>query len=194
LLIVEVAPGIYRGPAPETAADFRQIRDLGVRTVLDLRKFRRRKMDDTCRCARAHGMGYVRAPVSFRPQRDCSPERALRLLTSPHLQPVYIHCELGRDRSGLIIGLYRVRYEGWSPCDAYAEMQQLGFNERLRGLDRYFWERHGRPGCRAVLDSTGEVGVGIDKQPGGEEIHPLLIDASPSSPPILAPHDTPTAE
>jgi hypothetical protein len=144
LPIVEVAPGIYRGPAPESAADFRQLRDLGVRTVLDLRKFRQRRLDQTCRCVRAYGMSYIRSPLSFRPERDGSPERALRLLTSAHLHPVYLHCELGRDRSGLVIGLYRVRCQDWSACAAYAEMQRFGFNERLRGLDRYFWD-HARP-------------------------------------------------
>jgi hypothetical protein len=116
------------------------------------------------------------------------------LLTSAHLQPVYIHCELGRDRSGLIIGLYRVRYEGWSPCAAYAEMQQFGFNERLRGLDRYFWERHGRPGCRAVLKTPDVFHAGVDQLLGGEEIQPLLIDASPSSPLSPPPNEAPAAE
>jgi protein tyrosine phosphatase (PTP) superfamily phosphohydrolase (DUF442 family) len=137
--IVEVSPGIYRGPAPETAADFRQIRDLGVRTVIDLRKFRRRKRDQTCRWARAHGMKYIAAPIGFYPERDGSPERAVRLLANARLHPIYLHCELGRDRSGLVIGLFRVRCQGWSVCAAYAEMQRFGFNERLRGLDRYFW-------------------------------------------------------
>jgi hypothetical protein len=139
LPIVEVAPGIYRGPAPETAADFRQLADLGVRTVVDVRKFRRRLMRQTCQGVRANGMNYVAAPISFYPERDCSPDRAVRLLANARLHPIYIHCELGRDRSGLAIGLFRVRCHGWSPCAAYAEMQRFGFNERLRGLDRYFW-------------------------------------------------------
>jgi hypothetical protein len=141
LPIVEVAPGIYRGPVPETASDFRQISDLGVRSVIDLRKFRRRKRDETCRCVRAHGMNYIAAPIGFYPERDGSPERAVRLLANARLYPIYLHCELGRDRSGLVVGLFRVRCQGWSVCAAYAEMQRFGFNERLRGLDRYFWDR-----------------------------------------------------
>jgi hypothetical protein len=146
MAVVEVAPGIYRGPAPKTAADFRQLRHLGVRTVMDVRKFRRRLREETCRCVRAYGMRYVWAPIGFRPERDCSPDRAVRLLANSQLHPIYIHCELGRDRSGLVIGLYRVRCQGWSVCAAYAEMQRFGFNERLRGLDRYFWD-HARCGC-----------------------------------------------
>jgi hypothetical protein len=147
LPIVEVAPGIYRGPAPESPADYRQLRDLGVRTVLDIRKFRRRKLDEHGRCVRAHGMSYLRVPIGFYPNRDCSPDRAVRVLASAERYPIYIHCELGRDRSGLVIGLFRIRYQGWSVSGAYAEMQQFGFNERLRGLDRYFWQ-HARRGGR----------------------------------------------
>jgi protein tyrosine/serine phosphatase len=84
-------------------------------------------------------MNYIAAPIGFYPERDGSPERAVRLLTNERLYPIYVHCELGRDRSGLVVGLFRVRCQGWSVCAAYAEMQWFGFNERLRGLDRYFW-------------------------------------------------------
>lgn len=140
LPIVEVSPGIYRGPAPESAADYRQLSALGVKTVLDLRKFRTRKMDDSRRCVELHGMDYQQIPVAFRPKRDGSAECAFRALTNVGYYPIYIHCELGRDRVGLIVALYRVRCEGWSLCSAYAEMQRFGFNEKLRGLERYFWD------------------------------------------------------
>jgi len=140
LQIAVVSPGIYRGPAPHTAADYRQLQALGIKTVLDVRKFRRRQMADECRCVRAYGMTYIQAPVAFRPERDGSAERALRTLADARLHPIYIHCELGRDRSGLIIGLYRVRCEGWSLCSAYCEMKRFGFRSFFRGLERYFWE------------------------------------------------------
>jgi hypothetical protein len=140
LAVIEVVPGIYRGPAPETAADFRQLRDLGIRTVLDLRKFRKRKMENTCRCTRSFGMNYLRVPVAFRPQRDGSAERAFRALTNVCRHPIYIHCELGRDRSGLVVALYRVRCQGWSLQAAYCEMKRLGFSDYLPALERYFWD------------------------------------------------------
>lgn len=139
LAIVEVSPGLYRGPAPASGGDYRQLRDLGVRTVLDLRKFRVGRMNNTCRCARAHGMNYVRSPVAFRPRRDGSAERALRVVADPRRRPLYIHCEYGRDRAGLVIALYRVRCEGWSRQAAYCEMKRLGFSDFLRGLEKYFW-------------------------------------------------------
>jgi len=141
LAIVEVAPGIYRGPAPESPADYRRLRAMGINTVLDIRKFRKRQMEQERRCVNAYGMQHRSVPVGFRPQRDGSAERALRELNSVSLHPIYIHCELGRDRVGLVIGLYRVRIEGQSLRSAYGEMKRFGFQSRFRGLDRYFWER-----------------------------------------------------
>jgi len=139
IYVVEVSPGIYRGPAPETAADYRQLSALGIRTVLDIRKFRRRQGDQECRCVHAHGMTYQRVPVAFHAEKDRSPERALRTLVDVRLHPIYIHCDLGRHRAGLIVGLYRVRCEGWSLPAAYCEMERFGFRRHFRGLERYFW-------------------------------------------------------
>jgi hypothetical protein len=142
--VFKVSPGIYRGPAPETAADYRQLSALGIRTVLDIRSGRRRDRERECACLKSYGIYYIHAPVSFRPERDGSAERALRILTNSQRHPIYIHCQLGRDRSGLIIGLYRVRCDGWSRQRAYCEMKRFGFRSFFRGLERYFWDHAGR--------------------------------------------------
>jgi hypothetical protein len=137
---LQVAPGVYRGRAPRTEDDYRQLQRLSVRTVLDVRTFRKRRMDKECRCIKAHGMRYVRSGVSFWPEKDGSAERAFCKLTDARLHPIYIHCELGRDRSGLIVALYRVRCQGWNPEAAYCEMERFGFHHYLRALERYFWD------------------------------------------------------
>ncbi len=155
MAIAQVSPGIYRGPAPECADDYRQLSRLGIKTVLDLRSFRRRQRERECACLKSHGITFLNVPVSFRPQRDGSAERALRILRDAERGPIYIHCEYGRDRSGLIIGLFRVRCEGWSLRAAYCEMRRFGFNSRLRGLERYFWECARRGAGRAPLSGRG---------------------------------------
>lgn len=52
---------------------------------------------------------------------------------------VYVHCEHGQDRTGLIVAIYRVLFEHWSKADAEAEMLQHGFHKSLHGLWDY-WE------------------------------------------------------
>jgi protein tyrosine/serine phosphatase len=66
-------------------------------------------------------------------------EQAFVAMCDPSLQPIYVHCALGRDRTGLLVALYRVRQLGWSPAAAYQEMQSQRFNRLLIGIDHYFW-------------------------------------------------------
>ena len=49
--------------------------------------------------------------------------------------PIYVHCEHGKDRTGLVLALYRLRHDGWSAAKAAAEMADLGHVGRL---DEYF--------------------------------------------------------
>lgn len=50
---------------------------------------------------------------------------------------VVVHCEHGDDRTGILIGLYRL-LQGWSKADAYAEMIRMGYHPELYALTRYW--------------------------------------------------------
>jgi protein tyrosine/serine phosphatase len=69
-------------------------------------------------------------------------QHALEILGDPSRRPVFIHCEHGVDRTGLVIALYRVIYQNWKPADAKAEWVKSGhgFKNRLitGDLDVYF--------------------------------------------------------
>jgi protein tyrosine/serine phosphatase len=59
---------------------------------------------------------------------------------------VYIHCEYGVDRTGLVAALFRVEVEGWSPQKAYQEWQSYGHTGIAdwlitHDLDYYFFQR-----------------------------------------------------
>ncbi len=137
--IHEIAPGVYYGPIPKTDSDFRQLQGLGVKTVVELRKFMHRKSAREEGLVSAYGMVHRLVPMGFEPSRDGTPELALEIMHDPAQQPVYVHCMLGRDRTGVVVALYRVRYLGWSPEAAYAEFEAELFNPLLFGLKRYFW-------------------------------------------------------
>jgi len=51
---------------------------------------------------------------------------ALRIMHDPKYQPVVAHCEHGHDRTGMLIALYRVLYEGKTIAEAYQEMVDMG--------------------------------------------------------------------
>lgn len=74
---------------------------------------------------------------------DSQIRQALEIMArATPLSPVFIHCHRGADRTGLLIALFRVVYEGWSPKEAYKEWVQSGHTLKARlitgHLDVYF--------------------------------------------------------
>jgi protein tyrosine/serine phosphatase len=55
--------------------------------------------------------------------------KLLQVIDDPKNQPVFIHCEHGKDRTGLIVALYRVFYQGWPKAKAHNEMIALGHSQ-----------------------------------------------------------------
>jgi tyrosine-protein phosphatase SIW14 len=137
----EVAPGIYRGSRPEDLKDLLQLKDMGIKTIFNLVTDRSdREWED--RMAAVMGMNVVSVPII--PWAIPSEEKVNFLLAEiqkPENQPVFLHCRHGKDRTGLIFGLYRVEVQGWDPREAYAEMREIGFSPWLMGLEYYYWKR-----------------------------------------------------
>ncbi len=69
------------------------------------------------------GMSGIFTPI------DETVNAALAAVANPALRPIYIHCRFGRDRTGLIVALYRVRFEKWTPRAAYNELLQDGMSD-----------------------------------------------------------------
>ncbi|MBI2387006.1 MAG: tyrosine-protein phosphatase [Elusimicrobia bacterium] len=148
----EVSPGVYRGGHP-TAAGWAFLRGKGVRTVVKLHLASEGSDDE----AAALGMTVIDASGPPATIKDVfgapEPERlmlAVESLRDESLRPVYVHCLHGEDRTGLVVGLYRVLHDGKTKAAAYREMRLHGFHRSLRGL-RAVWKRfNGRsiPGVR----------------------------------------------
>jgi len=138
----EVVPGkLYRGGQPETPEDFETLRKQGIRTIINL-KTTDDEIEWEGETARHFGITMIsRQTGSFFSPSDEHVNEIQEMLIDPTLQPVYIHCRHGKDRTGLMVGIYRVEQQGWTPNDAYAEMRAIGFNPWLLGLRSYFWER-----------------------------------------------------
>jgi protein tyrosine/serine phosphatase len=51
-----------------------------------------------------------------------------------YVAPVCVHCEHGRDRTGFVVGAYRILIQRWSIDDALAEMKAYG----VRGVYEMF--------------------------------------------------------
>ena len=119
-----VAPGVYRGaqPLPE---GYRSLKAMGIRTVVNLRTRHTEKA-----AVEVAGMRSIEIPISTTSTID--PEavtRALSAITDPANQPVFLHCAQGRDRTGVVVAVYRMEIDGWSHAEAEAEMRTFGFHD-----------------------------------------------------------------
>ena len=114
----------YRGAQPEDG-DYRDLAGLGIRTIIDLTAEGRANEQ---RLVEQAGMKFYRIPLttSERPS-DYAVAQFLKLVNNPANQPVYIHCQGGRHRTGVMTAVYRMTQDGWTADRAYQEMKQYRF-------------------------------------------------------------------
>src|SRR5450432_1877870 len=86
-----------------------------------------------------YGLAPKSLPEPFKQIPDDKLAVAIATLADDDHGNVYVHCTHGRDRTGLIVGLYRVFHDGWQAKNAYAEMNTQGFRPRNRN-HREYWE------------------------------------------------------
>ncbi|HUT54258.1 MAG TPA: dual specificity protein phosphatase family protein [bacterium] len=120
--VARINDGLYRGSDPEQYLD--ELKKLGIRTIINLRYQDRH---DYRGQAQAAGFQYFMIPVrpDQVPTRDQITE-FLQIVNDPARQPVYFHCTMGIDRTGLMAGIYRIEHDGWQNQDAVAEMNYFG--------------------------------------------------------------------
>jgi tyrosine-protein phosphatase SIW14 len=138
----EVSPGLYRGARPGHVG-MEALAALGVKTSLDLENTGS-AIADEIQEGKTFGINVITKPMSgfFKPS-DQKVNDILEIMENPANYPIYVHCLHGQDRTGLIVGLYRVLHEGWEPRAAYGEMLSIGFHKALFPLNSYFEDRTG---------------------------------------------------
>ncbi len=122
------APGIWRGAAP-TEAGLRQLKAMGVKTVIDLR-IAPKTVKKEGLYARSLGFNWINLPMGSDPPTPKQVSTLLATLKQAPASPVFVHCQHGADRTGCMMGIYRVTQQGWTFPRAYAEMRSDGFNPR----------------------------------------------------------------
>lgn len=131
--VARINPGMYRGADPRERLD--QLAGLGVRSIIN---FRYLKSHDYREEAERAGFRYFWMPIyPGEPPSDEEIDRFLQITADPDNQPVYIHCTLGIDRTGLMSGIYRIERDGWTNEQAVEEMEYFGHNELWIDLEDY---------------------------------------------------------
>ena len=129
----KVSGVLYRSAQPD-AAGFRNLKKMGIRTVINLRSFHsdRKKIGDT-------GLAYEHIYMKAWHAEDHEVVRFLQIVTDPKRQPVLVHCQHGSDRTGMTCAIYRIAVEGWKNEDALKEMKEgvYGFHQVFFNLEHY---------------------------------------------------------
>jgi len=117
----QVTPTLYRGAQP-TAVGMRELKAMGIKTVLNLRSFNSDR-DKLGKTGLAYEHIYMKA---WHPER-ADIIRFLQITTDKSRQPVFVHCQHGADRTGLMCAVYRVAVCNWTKAEAIREMTQGEF-------------------------------------------------------------------
>jgi len=137
-----VSPGFYRGGRPKEGA-LLAMKNFGVKTDLDLEN-KTSKIAAEAAVARELGIQFISKPMSsWEAPSDDDVRQILAILSDRSRYPLLIHCKHGQDRTGLIVGLYRVFHDHWTPKAAHDEMLANGFHPELDPLEDYFEEKTG---------------------------------------------------
>ncbi|HEV8379515.1 MAG TPA: tyrosine-protein phosphatase [Tepidisphaeraceae bacterium] len=130
----EVSPEIWRGGKP-TPEGMQWLADRGLKTIIDL------QMEDESGDV-PQGVRYVPIRVSLW-QCDQVDVAAVMRAIEESPKPVFIHCLVGRDRTGLAVAAWQMT-QGMSAAEAIADMERFGTNpfwneaikRRIRRLEK----------------------------------------------------------
>ena len=117
----KVSDDLYRGAQP-TAEGMKQLKKLGIKTVVNLRSLHSDRDDikDTA-------LAYEHINMTTWNTEDKDVIRFLQIVTDSNCTPVFVHCQHGADRTGTMCAIYRITIQGWSKNEAVEEMTKGGF-------------------------------------------------------------------
>jgi protein tyrosine/serine phosphatase len=120
----QVTPFLYRSAQPDAAGFMNMAKTLKVKTVIDLRESQ----------TDAQYLGDSKIKPFYVPMNALRITNeqviaALKLIKAHEGEgPILVHCQHGADRTGVVMAMYRIIYQGWSKQQAIDEMKNGGYN------------------------------------------------------------------
>jgi protein tyrosine/serine phosphatase len=173
----EVAPGkVYRSGQMTAPGFAKAVAELNIRTVVNLQDdfpdpdirqgyFTAQTIKESALCEQL-GVRYVALSPDLVGRNRSNEKRPraigafLDLMDDPDTYPVLLHCKAGLHRTGVMVAIYRMEYEGWSKSEAIRELKRNGFGESVcipgnEYITQYVLQY--QPGLRRATEADEDV-------------------------------------
>ncbi len=142
---------LTRSEMPKSDSGWKWLRSRGVKSIVTFR------MENDVDYAKYGFVRVLRIPISDNPPADPPSDQQakefLRFIQDPNNAPVHMHCEAGRDRTGMMAALARYSIDGWPMEKALEEAGSYRHGEDLppkRVAWLYNWASKHKPGSYRV--------------------------------------------
>ena len=152
----KVSDGLYRGEQP-TAEGFAELKKMGIKTAVNLRSFH----SDHSLLA-GTGLQYVHFYCQAWHPEDEDVAKFLKVLKDPNNRPVFVHCQHGADRTGMMVAAYRMVEQSWSSEDAARETHNFGFHMIFTEIQEYL-KRFNAAAMAKTVDETAAPKIEVVK-------------------------------
>src|SRR5260221_11054219 len=121
----KVNDNLYRGGAP-SIKDILYLKNIGISKIVSLDEASGKRID---RAAKMLGIKHIMLPIDIAKKSTLLRfiSRDITDILSDNGSKTFVHCQWGRDRTGLAIALYRCEHDHWSAEDAIKEAKSFGF-------------------------------------------------------------------
>ncbi|MCP4648486.1 MAG: dual specificity protein phosphatase family protein [PVC group bacterium] len=122
----QVDEKFYRGSVPNEQG-WEKLQTIGIKTVISLKNNKENSLQEQ-KTAKALGIKFYHLPMTLyqRPD-DRTVLKFLELVLTKNNQPIFVYCPGGKDRTGVMIAMYRVVACGMTIQQGYQEAKKYGF-------------------------------------------------------------------
>jgi len=128
-----VNPSLYRGAQPGLDR-LHLLKKAGIVSIISFRTGKK-DVEKERKISEELGLKFFHIPWKGRNKvKERHVREFLSIVSDAANLPAFVHCKRGAERTGVMVGCYRIKHYNWSADEAHKEMKQFKF--------RTFWFRH----------------------------------------------------